>query len=169
MKLAGFFLDELEREAGATRRVLERVPEGRNDWKPHAKSMPLGYLAALVAIMPAWIAMMITQDELDVGAPGASSFKPPAWSTNGDLLRLFEDSMPKGRRALSETTEEHLLTPWRFLMGGRVVSENPRYVMIRDAALNHWVHHRAQLTVYLRLNDVAVPSIYGPSADEARG
>ncbi len=166
MKIPEFFLDELEREAVASKRVLERVPEGCADWKPHEKSMPLGYLAALVAIMPAWIAMMIAQDELDVGAPGSSTFKPSAWSTNAELLRLFEDSMAKGRQVLSHTTEEHMLTPWRFLMSGRVMSENPRYVMIRDAALNHWVHHRAQLTVYLRLNDIAVPSIYGPSADD---
>jgi uncharacterized damage-inducible protein DinB len=166
MKMTELFLGELEREAPLTRRVLERVPEGRNDWKPHPKSMPLGYLATLVATMPSWIAMMVTQNELDFNPPGGKRYSPPQASTNRELLGMFDDSVAKARNALQSTTDEHLMTNWRFLTGGRVVSEQPRYIVLRDGVLNHLAHHRGQLTVYLRLNDVPVPSIYGPSADE---
>jgi uncharacterized damage-inducible protein DinB len=166
MKLTDFFLDELEREAAGTRKALQNVPEGRNDWKPHEKSMPLGYLAALVATMPAWIDFMVNRDELDVQSPGNAQFKPADWSKASELVQMFDDAMAKARATLQATDEEHLLKPWRFMMGGKVVSEQPRYVMIRDSMFNHMAHHRGQLTVYLRLNEAKVPSIYGPSADE---
>jgi len=168
MKLADLFLAQLEREAVGTRRALERVPEGRNDWKPHEKSMPLGYLAALVAHMPSWITMMVNQDELDMTSPGTSEFKPKEVSTTGELLRLFDASLAKAREALANATDEHLMTPWRFVVGGHVASEQPRYVMITDAVFSHLAHHRGQLTVYLRLNGASVPAVYGPSADEGR-
>ena len=164
MKMTDLFLAELEREAVPTRRTLERVPEGRNDWKPHEKSMPLGYLASLVAKLPSWAAMTIKQDELDLGAPGAYNQQNP--ETNRELLQTFEDAVVQAREALASTTDEHLLTSWRLLVGGKVVSEQPRHVVLRDAVFNHLAHHRGQLTVYLRLNGVPVPSIYGPSADE---
>jgi len=166
MKMTELFFAELERETPLTRRVLERVPEGRNDWKPHPKSMPLGYLATLVATIPSWIAMMVTQNELDFDPPGGKRYSPPQPNTNRELLEAFDQSVAKARNALQSTSDEHLMTNWRFLTGGRVVSEQPRYVVMRDGVLNHLAHHRGQLTVYLRLNDVPVPSIYGPSADE---
>jgi uncharacterized damage-inducible protein DinB len=157
-------LAELEREAVGTRRILERVPEGREDWKPHEKSMALGYLAALVATIPGWAAAMITQDELDVTAAGEHQTR--SVSTNRELLQVFDEAMDKARAALGSTTDEHLMTSWKLLAGGHVVSEQPRYVAIRDGAFNHLSHHRGQLTVYLRLNDVPVPSLYGPTADD---
>jgi uncharacterized damage-inducible protein DinB len=166
MKMTDFFLAELEREAAGTRRVLERVPEGRNDWKPHAKSMPLGYLAALVATMPSWIDFMINQDELDIRAPESARFKPSEMSTSRELVQVLDESVAKARSALTRTTDEHLMTLWRFVVGGHVASEQPRHIMIQDAVFNHLAHHRGQLTVYLRLNDALVPAIYGPSADE---
>jgi len=168
MKLTELFLGELEREAASTRRTLERVPEGRNEWKPHEKSMPLGYLAALVARMPSWVAMMINQDELDMAPQGGSKFKPQEATTNRELLELFDKSLAEGIAALKNTTDEHLLTPWRFMVAGKVVSENARHIMLRDAVFSHLAHHRGQLTVYLRLNQASVPAIYGPSADEGR-
>jgi uncharacterized damage-inducible protein DinB len=156
---------ELDREAAGTRRALERVPEGSNDWKPHEKSMPLGYLAGLVATMPAWVAAILTQDELDLTAPG--EYGTGAYETNRELLEALDNAMERAREALAATTDEHLLTTnWRLTVQGRVVSDLPRYVAIRDTTLNHWAHHRGQLTVYLRLNDVPVPSLYGPTADE---
>ena len=166
--MTDLFLAELEREAAGTRRTLERVPEGRNDWKPHEKSMPLGYLAALVARMPAWIAMMIQQDELDMAPKGGSEYKPEELQTNRELLQSFDDSVLEAHKALESTTDEHLLTPSRFLVAGQVVNEQPRHIMLRDAVFNHLAHHRGQLTVYLRLNSAPVPAIYGPSADEGR-
>ena len=165
MKIAELLLAEVEREAAGTRRCLERVPEGRDDWKPHEKSMPLGYLASLIATMPGWIAAMINDDELDLSAPG--ELQQPGYRTNRELLEGFDKMVARAREALSSTTDEHLTTTsWRLLVQGKVVSDEVRYVAIRDGALNHLAHHRGQLTVYLRLNDIPVPSLYGPTADE---
>ncbi|MGA8274296.1 MAG: DinB family protein [Candidatus Sulfotelmatobacter sp.] len=166
MKMTGLFRSELEREAAGTRHVLGRVPEGCNDWKPHEKSMPLGYLATLVATMPSWVAMMVEQDELDMNPPGGSRYKPEDLRTGRELLDAFDRHVAKACEALAKTTDDHLLTPWRLLVAGHVVNEQPRHVMLRDAVFNHLAHHRGQLTVYLRLNGAPVPALYGPSADE---
>lgn len=166
MKMTDLFLAELEREAAVTRRTLERVPDGRPDWKPHEKSMSLGRLASLVATLPSWVVTMVNQDELDMNPSGGSYVHPAELRTSRELVEALDDGVAKARAALANTTDEHLMTPWRFLVAGRVVSEQPRYIMLRDAVFNHLAHHRGQLTVYLRLNDASVPSIYGPSADE---
>ena len=166
MELGPMFLGQLERESSATRRTIERVPEGRNDWKPHQKSMTLGYLAALVATMPGWAEFMIERDELDLSDPSSEAFKTKTADTNQELLQRFEEGVGKSRRALQKATEEHLLRPWRFAMGGQVLFEAPRYVVLSESLFGHLAHHRGQLTVYLRLNDAPVPAIYGPSADE---
>jgi len=168
MQIKELFLDELERETEGSRHTLERVPEGKNDWKPHEKSMPLGYLAYLVAAMPSWIAMAINQDELDLYPPGKPKSKPPDWKSRKELLDLLDANVAQAREALKKTTDEHLMTMWKLLVGGRVVSEEPRYVVIRDSVFNHAAHHRGQLTVYLRLCNASVPAIYGPSADEGK-
>jgi len=165
MKLSQLFLDQLENEAKSTRRVLERVPEGRNDWKPHEKSMTFGYLSALVAKMPAWIAMMVDRDEYELASQDAK-FQPLEAKSNHELLQAFDEAVAIGRRALHQASDEHLMKNWKFLVHGQVATESPRYVALRDAMFSHWAHHRGQLTVYLRLNDAAVPAIYGPSADE---
>jgi uncharacterized damage-inducible protein DinB len=165
MKMSELFAAQMEREAALTRRALERVPEGRPDWKPHEKSMPLGYLASLVATMPGWIAMMVTQPEHDLNPPGGSGMQPAPPATTAALLAVHDESVARGREALRSASDEHLLTSWRLLVGGQVVLENPRHVVIADTFM-HLAHHRGQLTVYLRLNDAPVPSIYGPTADE---
>ena len=167
MKLTEFFRAQLEAEAPRTARVLERVPEGRDDWKPHDKSMPMGRLVVLVAGMPEWFDMMIRKDELDLSPPGGSGYKPAPMATRAERLRAHEDGVAKARAALAETTDEHLARPWRLLVAGKVVSEQPRYAVLRDTFM-HLAHHRAQLAGYLRLNDVAVPAVYGPSADDNR-
>jgi uncharacterized damage-inducible protein DinB len=160
-----FFAAQLERESPTSRRVLERVPEGRRDWKPHEKSMPLGYLAGLVATMPSWIAMMVEQDELDLRPPSGAGYKPPATDTKAQLLAAHEESVRKGLEALRRTGDPHLFTKWRLLVGGQVVMEQPRHEAIAET-FTHLAHHRGQLTVYLRLNDVPVPKVYGPTADD---
>jgi uncharacterized damage-inducible protein DinB len=167
VKLTDLFLDELERELPATRRVLERVPEGRNDWKPHEKSMSLGYLAALVASMFGWIEMTVNQDQLEFKA-GSSEYSTKPQASRVDLLKLLDKSVAQARAALKATTDEHLMKPWRMVVDGRVVHEQPRYIVLRDTVFNHLAHHRGQLTVYLRLNDASVPEVYGPTADEGK-
>ena len=165
MKLNQLFLEQLEVEAKSTRRALERVPEGKNDWKPHEKSMPLGYLAALVAKMPGWIAMMINLEEYDLNSQDPR-FQPRDLTTNRELVASFDEAVAAARKALEGATDDQLMKHWKMLVGGHVVSDSPRYSCIRDAVFTHLGHHRGQLTVYLRLNEAAVPSIYGPSADE---
>jgi uncharacterized damage-inducible protein DinB len=158
---------ELDREGVKIRKTLECVPEGRNDWKPHEKSMALGYLATIVATIPSWLDLVINLDELDINPPGGARSRPPEWKTRKDLLDQFDSSLEKGKKVLRETTDERLLTTkWRMLIAGKVVSEQLRYEAIRDGVMNHMAHHRGQLTVYLRLNEAKVPAIYGPSADE---
>jgi uncharacterized damage-inducible protein DinB len=166
MELKQLFLGQLEREAAAARKTIERVPEGHNDWKPHEKSMPMGYLAALVATMPGWAEFMIDRAELDLGGPSGEKFKTLAFETKDEMLRKFEDGVARSRRALTNTTEEHLLKPWRFAMNGQTLFEAPRYQVLSESLFCHLAHHRGQLTVYLRLNNAKVPAIYGPSADE---
>lgn len=165
MKCTEFFAAQLEREAPLSHKALERVPEGRGDWKPHEKSMPLGYLSQLVATMPGWISMTVLQDELDLKPPTGSGYKPPSTETSAKLLQAHEDSVAQALRALGQATDEHLATAWKLLVGGHVVMEKPRHEVIADTFM-HLAHHRGQLTVYLRLTGARVPSLYGPSADE---
>jgi len=167
MQMTDLFLAQLEAETKRTRRALERVPEGREDWKPHEKSMTLGRLAMLVAQMPSWLAMIIHRDDLDLNPANGSSAAPRPLRTVAELVQALDQGAADARQALTSTSDEHLMKPWRLLVRGSVVSEEPRHVAIRDV-FAHLAHHRGQLTVYLRLNNVLVPAIYGPSADDAR-
>jgi uncharacterized damage-inducible protein DinB len=164
--LREFLLAQLEREAALTRKAIARVPEGQNDFKPHQRSMALGYLAAVVAGMLGWIALMIDRDELNLDDPANEGFRSKPLSSTAELNACLENAISTARRALQSATDEHLLTPWAFKMGGQVVEQQARYVMIADAVFSHLAHHRGQLTVYLRLNEARVPALYGPSADE---
>lgn len=162
MNISEMLLAQLDREIASTRKVVERVPEGNEDWKPHPKSMPLGYLSSLVAGMFGWIALMIQSDHLDLAGGGSA----PSASTSAERLALFDKSVADARAALSTTSDVHLQETWQLRVGGKVVEEKPRYIMIADT-FSHVAHHRGQLTVYLRLNERPVPSIYGPTADES--
>lgn len=165
MTLVELFLSELDREAPRTRRALENVPTGHDDWKPHAKSMPLARLAGLVASMPSWIPLILTHDELDLTPPGGGQYHQP---TIDQLAAALDANVAKARETLAATTDDFLLTTnWRLKANGRVVGDDRRHVVLRDT-LNHLAHHRGQLTVYLRLLDRPVPAIYGPSADDQR-
>ena len=164
MKLTQLFLAELDREAVRTRRALQHVPAGRDDWKPHPKSMPLGRLAGLVASMPSWVSLIIDQDELDLNPPaGGGKYQQPS---TDQLVEAHDKHVAKARQSLSKTSDDLLMTTkWKLLVSGKVVSEAPRQEVLRDT-FNHLAHHRGQLTVYLRLNGQTVPAIYGPSADD---
>jgi uncharacterized damage-inducible protein DinB len=166
MRLTQLLLEELDREAPRTRRVLEAVPRGRDDWKPHDKSMPLGRLAGLVATMPSWVSLIINQNELDLNPPGGrGQYQQPSTDS---LVDAHDRDVAKAREALAGTTDEYLLTTnWKLLFSGKVVADTPRHIVLRDT-FNHLAHHRGQLTVYLRLNEEKVPAIYGPSADDQR-
>ena len=166
MKLTELFLSELDREAPRTRRALEQVPLDRDSWVPHPKSMPLGRLAGLVASMPSWVSLIVDQDELDLTPPpGTSQYEPPAMDK---LVDVHDRLIAKARETLTRTTDEYLLTTnWRLKAGGQVVLDQPRHEVLRDT-INHLAHHRGQLTVYLRLCERTVPSIYGPTADDPR-
>jgi len=163
IKMTDLFREELERETAGTRRVLERVPDGHYDWKPHEKSMTLGRLAELVATLPSWITMMVKQDELEM-----TSYKSRPLRTSRELVEGLDQYVAEARLALTNATDEHLLEPWRLLVAGHVAAEQARLIMLRDAVFSHLAHHRGQLTVYLRLNGAPVPALYGPSADEGR-
>lgn len=165
MKLTEFFRSELDREVERSRKALLEVPEDKYDWKPHERSMIFGYLADMVATIPTWITMEITQAELDIApAEGAGTKKEPK-KTSADLVQALDESAAAARTALAETTDEHLMTSWRLLAHGNVVMESPRHEFIQDT-INHWAHHRGQMTVYLRLMGAKVPALYGPSADD---
>ena len=167
MKLTEFLLAEMDREVERTRRALEQVPGGKYDWKPHEKSMIFGYLANMVATIPLWVVMEINQDQLDVAPSGGGKMEQKRMDTSDQLLQALDNAAADMRSAFAKTTDEHLMTNWRLLARGQVVMEAPRYVMIQDT-INHWSHHRGQMTVYLRLMGAKVPSIYGPSADDNR-
>ena len=154
------FLKELNAEYRATRGCLERIPETLFDYKPHPKSMNLGYLALLVAEIPLWIKHMVTDGEIDF-----VTFKHFAPKTTKELVDHFEDNMNAARTALQLTNDEALQSPFVLKANGQVLYSAPKIADI-GTTLNHWVHHRGQLTVYMRLNDIPVPSIYGPSADD---
>jgi len=157
---------ELEQEAAATRRVLERVPADKLAWKPHAKSMTIGQLAQHVAGIPGHVSRMAQAEGFDV----ANARREPAQPENAEgLVAKLEESLAGARAFLSGLDEESASAPWRLSQGEREVFTVPRLDMVRTMLLNHWYHHRGQLTVYLRLLDVPVPAVYGRSADEGLG
>ena len=151
---------EFDQEMATTRRVLERVPSEQGTWKPHEKSFSIGHLAQLVARMPAWIAKTVSHSKHDLSQ--ATSF---SYESTEALLREFDRNVREAREALVAATDDQMNQPWSLTRGNKTMMTLPRGVVVRQN-ISHLVHHRAQLTVYLRLLDIPVPSVYGPSADE---
>jgi len=166
MDATRYFLPEFDQEMATTRRVLERVPADKLDWKPHSKSMSLGQLASHVAQLPDWASNIFRADEFDFRPPGRPAFKMADCKTSEELLDLFDRSVATARKAIADVKEESLDTPWTLKAGDFTAFTAPRWSAFRGFGMNHVIHHRAQLAVYLRLLDVPVPSIYGPTADE---
>ena len=160
MPIGQSMISEFDQEMATTRRVLERVPSEKSTWKPHEKSFSIGHLAQLVARMPGWIPMTVNHSKLDL-----SQASPYSYETTDALLKDFDRNVREARDALSNVTDEQMHQPWALTMGDRTLMTLPRGVVVRQN-INHLVHHRAQLTVYLRLLDIPVPSVYGPTADE---
>ncbi len=156
-------LGEFEQEAATTKRILERVPADKLTWKPHPKSMSLGQLAMHIATIPGGIAKMAQVDAFEINP---ANFNPPAAKSAEEILQAHEASVAGVREYLCGVSEPAAIGPWRLTLQGKTLMAMPRMAMLRAIMLNHWYHHRGQLSVYLRLLDVPVPTIYGPSADE---
>lgn len=166
MAIKDSILPEFDREMDNTRKTLERVPEGKGDWAPHEKSMKMGRLAGHIAELSGWPTTIIGQDLLDFRPPGGAPMQPLVMTSRKQLMEAFDKHVAAARGAIAGASDETLLKPWTLLSAGKTIFTMPRIAALRAFVMNHIVHHRAQLGVYLRLNNVAVPSIYGPSADE---
>jgi len=166
MGLSEALLPEFDYEMANTRKTLERVAEDKFTWKPHKKSMTMAELAVHLATIPGWAVPTIREDALDIAPPGEPPYQPPPAHSRTEVLEIFDKNIQAARAAIAEARDEHLLQPWTLLSGGQTVFTLPRITVLRSMIMNHSIHHRAQLGVYLRLNDIPVPAIYGPSADE---
>ncbi len=163
MTIAETMLPEFDHEMNTTRSLLERVPEDKADWKPHAKSMALGRLANHLATLPEWVVFTLGGTELDFMAPDAP--RAPEFASTAQALELFDEHVKNARAALAAAQDEDLKVKWTLRAGERTIFSMPRIAVLRSSVLNHIIHHRGQLSVYLRLHDVPLPPIYGPTAD----
>lgn len=163
MGIIDAMIGEFTQEVALTRKILERVPEDNYAWQPHEKSMTLGRLASHIAENPGWVASILQMEVLDMDAGGYVPFNA---KNKVELLETFDEKVAEAMAIMPGQTDEHLVGIWRMKMGGKIVMEMPRVAVLRMFLLSHTTHHRGQLSVYLRMLDVSVPSIYGPSADE---
>jgi len=167
MAIRDALLPEFDHEMGTTRKTLERVPEGKPDWKPHTKSMTIARLAGHLAELPSLGAAALQTESLDFAPPGAPPRQSLVMTSRKQLLEAFDQNVATARAAIASASDEHLMKIWTLQIGGKTLFSMPRVAVLRTLLMNHVIHHRGQLSVYLRMNDVPVPSIYGPSADEA--
>ncbi|HEV2021725.1 MAG TPA: DinB family protein [Terriglobales bacterium] len=166
MAFSEALLPEFDQEVVGIRKTLERVPEEKLGWKPHEKSMTMGGLATHLANVLTWAVITVDNDSFDL-APGGVPMAPvPQVKSRKELLETFDQNVVAARKAIAGAADAHLLKPWALLHNGKQVVSMPRIAVLRSFVMNHAIHHRAQLGVYLRLNNLPVPSIYGPSADE---
>lgn len=169
MSISDLLQAELEQEAAASRALLERLPEGKWDWKPHEKSMTLSRLATHVAEIPGWSKSILLEDEIDFMSPEMQSWTPREMQSKEEILAELDGAVETCHGHLAGTTDEDFEATWTMKAGGESLMAEKRYLVFRRQVLNHMVHHRAQLGVYLRLLGVPLPMIYGPSADEDGG
>jgi len=166
MSISASLLPEFDQEMANTRKALERMPDDKFDWKPHQKSGTMGWLANHLANLPSWTVYTINQDSLDLAPTDGESLKWEGKGSRQELLDYFDKNVGAARAAIAEASDEEFLKPWSLLKGGVTLMTLPKIAVLRGFVMNHVIHHRGQFTVYLRLNDVPVPSLYGPSADE---
>jgi len=165
LTISDSLLGEFDHEMAGTRKTLERLPEGKFDFKPHEKSPSMGWMAGHIAQMTTWGTMTCKTDSVDLAAP-ENQARGPVPTTAQQAVAAFDKNAAEFRAALAQTTDEQMLQPWTLSMGDKVIFTMPRVAVLRSFVFNHIIHHRAQLTVYLRMNGVSVPALYGPSADE---
>ena len=166
MAISDALLPEFDHEMANTRKTLERIPDEKLGWKPHEKSSGLADLGTHLSNLPSWAVLAVNQDVFDM-APEGKEIRVPAAKSRAEMIETFDKNVTEARAAIAGASDEHLFKPWTLLSGGAAVLSLPRVAILRSFVMNHIIHHRAQLGVYLRLNDIPVPSIYGPSADEA--
>ena len=160
------FREEFSHEAASTRKMLERAPMDKGEWRPHAKSMTMQQLASHIVEIPKWAQPTLQLPEMSFDM---ANFKPTLYASSGELLAAFDGAVKEATRLLGEASEKSLGETWRLKVDGKVVFEMPRAAVLRTMILNHMIHHRGQMSVFLRLNDVPVPQVYGPTADEPMG
>lgn len=167
MSLAeSFLLPEFDREMDGVRKVLERAPEEKYEWRPHEKSGTMGWLVSHLATLPRLAVNAVELESYEIAPGGQPPPGPPKMKTREEALKTFDEMRGKARAAIASVSDENLMKPWSLLFQGKTIYRLPRIHVLQGLFLNHTVHHRAQLSVYLRLNDIAVPGLYGPSADE---
>jgi uncharacterized damage-inducible protein DinB len=165
MPISFALLPEFEHEMAGTRKTIERMPEDRLEWRPHPRSATMGRLATHLAELAGFAERALTSESFDM-RPGGAAMPARELGSCAEILDLFDRNVAAGKAAIAATGDAEWMAPWTLLANGQVVFHLPRVAVVRHSVLNHSIHHRAQLTVYLRLNDVAVPALYGPSADE---
>ena len=165
-QISQMLLPEFDQEMRSTRRTLERVPQDKLTWKPHEKSGTMGWLAAHIALIPSWGTMTLTTESLDIAPPGEPAHRIEPATDVAAMLATFDRLVEECRATLAAAADEDFTKPWTLLRTGQPMFTMPRIAVYRSMVMNHMVHHRAQLSVYLRLNDIPVPALYGPSADE---
>ena len=166
MAISESLLPEYDQEIAGVRRTLERVPADKFDWKPHPKSLSMLWLAVHLANLPSWGTLTVSRDELDTAPGGEPMAPPPPPADTDELVATFDRHAAEARAAIAGASDADMMKPWSLLSNGTVLFTLPKAAVLRSFVMNHLIHHRAQLGVYLRMNDVPVPSLYGPSADE---
>lgn len=166
MSIAQSILPEFEQEMAGVRKTLERVPDEKLNWKAHPKSNTIGWVAAHLAEIPGWVEGTLAELPWDINPPGGEPYKTPTIANRREALELFDKNVVAAKRAIAATADAEFMKDWSLLSAGETLITMPRIGVIRTWVINHAIHHRAILTVYLRLNDIAVPALYGPSGDE---
>lgn len=166
MTIAESLLPEFDIEMAGTRKALERIPDEKLDWKAHEKSNTIGWVAAHLVEIVGWVEGALTQDAWDINPPDGEPYKTPQLASRQEILDLFDANVATARTRIAQTSDEQFGKPWSLLSGGETLLTMPKAAVIRTWVLNHTIHHRAHLCVYLRLNDIPVPALYGPSGDE---
>ncbi|MDZ4783323.1 MAG: DinB family protein [Planctomycetia bacterium] len=167
MNYAELILPEFEQEMASTRKALERVPDDKLDWQAHPKSHTIGWNANHLAEIPGWVAGTLQGDSWDISPPGSEPYRTPSLPSRAAILESFDKNVSAARKAIAAAPDASMQDNWSLLMGGRTIFTMPRASVIRSFVINHTIHHRAILLVYLRLNDVPIPGMYGPSGDES--
>jgi uncharacterized damage-inducible protein DinB len=165
MAIAQSMLPEFDHETATTRTLLERVPDAKAGWKPHGKSMSLGELAMHIASILDWAPITLNQTEFDTNPPGGQSYTPPTYESTTRLLAAYDEGVNAARAILANASDPEMMVPWALKSAGKTIFSMPRAGVFRSFIMNHSIHHRGQLSVYLRLCDVSLPAIYGPTAD----